>query len=54
MQYEIVDLGSDSLLTTKVVAPRLTRDFTSPSHAPDDDISLRILRENIKIEKGVV
>jgi len=35
LQSEIIDLGSDSLLTTEVVAPRLTRDFVSPVHTPD-------------------
>ena len=54
LQSETVDLGSDILLTTEVVAPRLTRDFASSVYAPDDDIPLRILRKNIKIENGVI
>ena len=54
LQSKIVDLGSDSLLPTKVVVPRLIRDFASPAHTPNDDIPLSILRKNIKIEKGVV
>ena len=28
--------------------------YASPTHTPDDDISLRILRKNIKFKKGVV
>ncbi|XP_068487118.1 uncharacterized protein [Phaseolus vulgaris] len=56
LQSKTIDLGSDSVLgtSTEFVAPRVTRDFASPAHTPDDDIPLRILRKNIKIEKGVV
>ncbi|ESW33865.1 hypothetical protein PHAVU_001G105000 [Phaseolus vulgaris] len=56
LQSKTVGLGSDNLLATapEVVAPRVTRDFASPTHTPDDDISLRILRKNIKFKKGVV
>jgi len=54
LQSETVDLGIDSVLAIEVVAPRLTRDFASPVHTSDDDIPMRILRKNIKIEKGVV
>ncbi|KAK8467756.1 hypothetical protein PHAVU_007G143500, partial [Phaseolus vulgaris] len=56
LQSKTVDLGSDNVLgtATEVVTPRVTRDFASPAHTPDDDISLKILRKNIKIEKGVV
>ena len=56
LQSKTIDLGSDSVLgtATELVAPRVTTDFASPAHTPDDDIPLRILRKNIKIEKGVV
>ena len=57
LQSKTIDLGSDSVLgtSTEFVAPRVTRNFASPAHTPDDDdIPLRILRKNIKIEKGVV
>ena len=45
LQSKTIDLASDSVLgtATELVA-----------HTPDDDIPLRILRKNIKIEKGVV
>ncbi|ESW21756.1 hypothetical protein PHAVU_005G096800 [Phaseolus vulgaris] len=56
LQSKTIDLGSDSVLgtATELVAPRVTTDFASPAHTPDDDIPLRILRKNIKIEKGVI
>ena len=56
LQSKTDDLGSDNVLatTTEVVAPRVTRDFASPAHTPNDDIPLWILRKNIKIENGVV
>ena len=56
LQSKTIDLGSDSVLgtVTEFVAPRVTRDFASPAHTPDDDIPLRVLRKNIKIEKGVL
>jgi len=54
LHFEIVNLASDSQLSAEVVPPGLKRDFASPSHTADDDVPLRILRKNIKIEKGVL
>jgi len=54
LKSQTVDLGSDILLSTKVVTPVLKTDFVSLSHTPDDDIPLRILKKNIKIVKGVL
>jgi len=53
LHYETIDLASDSQLSAEVVPPELKRDFASPSHTTDDDVPLRVLRKNIKIEKGV-
>ncbi|XP_068477222.1 uncharacterized protein [Phaseolus vulgaris] len=43
LQSKTIDLGSDSVLgtATEFVAPRVTRDFASPAHTPDDDIPLK-------------
>jgi len=38
LQSKTIDLGSDNVLVpaTEFVAPRVTRDFASPAHTPDD------------------
>jgi len=54
LHSETADLASDRQLSAEVVHPGLKRDFASPSHTTDDDVPLRVLRKNIKIEKGVL